>query len=143
MPYRFIEEEATADVCFEAWGKDLPGVFKDAGDAVMNVMIENIEAIAPREERNFNLTNEQLDLLLFNFLEQLVYYKDAEQLLLRVKRADVARSADTWEVQATAVGEFLDTSRHHQMVDVKAITLHHFRLVQTDREWRAHVILDI
>ena len=45
MPYRFIEEEAMADVAFEAWNTDLAGVFMDAGNALTNVMIGNPEAI--------------------------------------------------------------------------------------------------
>jgi SHS2 domain-containing protein len=143
MPYRFVEDEATADVCFEAWAEDLPTVFRDAGDAVVNVMIENIEDINPREQRRIQLQNDQLDLLLFNFLEQIVYYKDAEQLLLRMGDVRVDRARGGWEVLATASGERLDPARHHQSVDVKAVTLHHFGLVRTDGEWRAHVILDI
>lgn len=143
MPYRFIEEEATADVCFEAWGSSLPAIFRDAGDAVMNVMIENFEDIEPRETRRISLENDQLDLLLFNFLEQFLYYKDSEQLLLRARQVCVAESGDSWKVEATAAGEPLDATRHHQMVDVKAVTLHHFSLLHKYGEWRAHVILDI
>jgi len=143
MPYRFIEEEATADVAFYAWNPGLPAIFLDAADAVMAVMIENLEAIEPREVRQIDLRNGQLDLLLFNFLEQVLYYKDSEQLLVRMKAASVTRSVEHWEVQATALGERLDPMRHHQMVDVKAVTLHHFSLTEDGDGWRAHVILDI
>jgi len=143
MPYRFLEEEATADVAFEAWGKDLAGVFRDAADAVINVMIDNIHAVEPRETRPFEIENRQLDLLLFNALEQLVYYKDAQQLLLRLNGVSVSRHGERWRVHAVGAGERLDLTRHHQHVDVKAITLHDFSLKQTDGEWRAHVILDI
>lgn len=143
MPFRFLEDETTADVAFEAWNTGLAGVFCDAGDAVMSVMIENIGAIEPRETRTIELASETLDLLLFNFLEQLVYYKDAQQLLLRVAEADVISSDNAWRVRAVGKGERLDPSRHHQAVDVKAVTLHRFSLVQNDAGWQAHVILDI
>jgi SHS2 domain-containing protein len=42
-----------------------------------------------------------------------------------------------------ACGEVLDPDRHHPRVDVKAVTLHHFRLEKTDCGWKASVILDI
>jgi SHS2 domain-containing protein len=143
MPYRFIEEEATADIAFEAWGKDLNEVFRDAGNALTNVMIENPETIKAQEELIIKLDNEKLDLLLFNFLEQIIFHKDAEQLLLTVAEAVVTQVDDSWKVDGLFRGETLDPSRHHQMVDVKAVTLHDFSLKQKEKEWRAHLVLDI
>jgi SHS2 domain-containing protein len=46
-------------------------------------------------------------------------------------------------LQATAWGERLDPERHHPRVDVKAVTLHQFRLEKTGQGWEAFVILDI
>jgi SHS2 domain-containing protein len=143
LPYRYIEEEATADVAFEVWGKDLSTVFCDAGDALTNVMIENIEAIKPVMTRRIQIHNENLDLLLFNMLEELVYYKDTEQLLLRVTAAQVTQANEEWYLDALAKGEHLDPERHQQIIDIKAVTLHHFTLTQTGDGWRGHVILDI
>ncbi|PSO67356.1 MAG: hypothetical protein BRC42_16445 [Cyanobacteria bacterium QS_1_48_34] len=40
-------------------------------------------------------------------------------------------------------GETLDPNPHQQIVDVKAVTLHHFQLEQTGEVWTATVILDI
>lgn len=143
MPYRFIDDEATADVAFEACGKDLSEVFRDAGDAVTNVMIENLVAIEPREAETIHVDNEQLDLLLFNLLERLVYYKDARQLLLRLGDLAVWKSGDTWHARGVARGETLDPARHHQHVDVKAVTLHDFSLEHANGQWCVHVVLDI
>ena len=143
MGYRFLEEEATADVAFEAWGKDLPEVFQAAADAVVNVMLENPGDIRPHEKRQFELQNDQLDLLLFNFLEQLLYYKDAEHLIGNVSRVEVTGADRIWHAIAEVEGERLDPERHHMRVDVKAITLHEFTLARKGGRWRAHVVLDI
>lgn len=143
MTHRFIEEEATADIAFEARGRDLPEVFRSASDAVMNVMIENLDAIQPRESRLIELNGEALDLLLLDLLQNLIYYKDAEQLLLRITRLEIVKRNETWHLRATGKGERLNSERHHQLVDVKAVTLHNFSLEQVDDGWRAHVILDI
>ena len=45
MTYKYLEEIGTADIAFEAAGRDLPELFTAAADATMNVMIENIDAI--------------------------------------------------------------------------------------------------
>ncbi len=143
MPYRYIEEEATADIAFEAWGKDLDEVFRDAGNALTNVMIENPEAIEPGIKQLIEIDNENLDLLLYNFLEQIIYYKDARQLLLKVAMVKVTNTGNLWHLNAIANGETIDPTRHRQVVDVKAVTLHHFSLVRDGEGWRAHVVLDI
>jgi SHS2 domain-containing protein len=143
MPYEFVDELTVADIAFRAWGHDVEEAFVSAADAVMNAMVEDLEAIQPQDTRVLNVEHEALDLLLFNFLQELVYYKDAEQLLLRVRQLHIADGRQPYTLQATAVGEPIDPDRHHMRVDVKAVTLHHFTLTQTERGWEATVILDI
>jgi len=79
MPYRYLEEIGTADIAFEATGRDLAELFSDAADTTTNVMIDNIEAIQPRETRQIKLSNDKLDMLLFDVLQELIYLKDAER----------------------------------------------------------------
>jgi SHS2 domain-containing protein len=143
MPYEFLEDFATADIAFHAWGDDLEAVFKAAGDAVINTMIDNLEAIAFTETRTFELENDALDLLLFNFLQEFVYYKDSELLLLRAQQVEINEKESIYQLKAITQGELLDRDHHHQRVDVKAVTLHQFQLKKIDTGWMAQVILDI
>ena len=89
MPYRYLEEIGTADIAFEATGRDLAELFSDAADATTNVMIDNIEAIQPRETRQIELSNDKLDMLLFDLLQELIFLKDAERLLLRMRQLEI------------------------------------------------------
>jgi len=73
----------------------------------------------------------------------LIYYKDAEKLLLRVSEIEIREKDQKHLLEGIAVGEELDPSRHELRVDVKAVTLHRFSLEKTDRGWQASVILDI
>jgi SHS2 domain-containing protein len=143
MTYRFIEEEATADVAFEAEGKDLAEIFSAAGDALINVMVDNLEAIQSRERRVIEIESEELDLLLVEMLQKLIFYKDAESLLMRVSQVDISYLNRIWRLRATGRGERIDPERHHLLADVKAVTLHDLRLEQLGKGWRAHVILGI
>ncbi|HEY9747644.1 MAG TPA: archease [Allocoleopsis sp.] len=143
MPYEFLEDIAIADIAFQASGQDLEELFIAAGDAVTNTMIDNLEAIAPQTTRTFTLENDELDLLLFNFLQEFVYYKDSELLLLRPQQVKIEQKDMVYRLVAIAKGEELDPERHHQRVDVKAVTLHRFKLEQTPEGWTALVILDI
>jgi SHS2 domain-containing protein len=143
MPYRYLEEIATADIAFEATGRDLPELFSDAADATTNVMIENIEAIQPRQTRQIELSNDKLDMLLFDLLQELIFLKDAERLLLRIREVQIDDRDEMYLLKATAEGETLDVERHHQRADVKAVTLHDFAVERTDGGWKARVLLDI
>ena len=143
MPYKYLEDVGTADIAFEATGRDLPELFTAAADATMNVMIENLDAIEPRAKRRVELKNDLLDMLLFDFLQELIYFKDAEQLLLRVHEMRIDEKNGRYFLDAVTEGEPLDVARHQQRADVKAVTLHDFRVEKTEGGWKAAAILDI
>lgn len=121
----------------------MPEVFAVAGDATINVMIEDLDSIEPNVTRTFSLEDDALDLLLFNFLQELVYYKDSELLLLRAQQIQFEEKNGLHQLTAVLQGEKLDRARHQQRVDVKAVTLHRFQLEKTSDGWTAMVILDI
>lgn len=143
MPYQYLDDVATADVAFEAWGKSREEMFIAAADAVMNVMIENMEAIVFRQERTMSLEAETIEALLFQFLQEFVYYKDAEQLLLRVSHVDIHGGEGSVALTARGQGEVIDAGRHRLCVDVKAVTMHRFKVTQDKEGWTATVVLDI
>ena len=82
-------------------------------------------------------------MLLYALLQELVYFKDADQLLLRINEVRLTRSAEGYSLSAAAQGEKLDPKRHALSADVKAVTLHRFEVTETADGWRAFVILDI
>jgi SHS2 domain-containing protein len=143
MPYKYLEDVGTADIAFEATGRDLPELFTAAADATMNVMIDNLDAIERRQTRQIELANEQIDMLLFDFLQELIYFKDAERLLLRVSNAQIDEKDGGYFMKAKVAGERLDDARHQQRADVKAVTLHGFSVEKYGGGWKARVLLDI
>ena len=143
MPYEYLEEFGTADIAFDATGRDLPELFMAAADATMNVMLENLDGIEPRETLQIELSNDKLDMLLFDLLQELIFVKDAERLLLRIREIQIAEREENYFVKAITAGELLDAERHHQRADVKAVTLHDFSVERTNDGWKARVLLDI
>ncbi|HSS16561.1 MAG TPA: archease [Candidatus Dormibacteraeota bacterium] len=143
MPYTYLEDVGTADIAFEATGRDLPELFAAAADATINVMIDNIDAIEPREARQIELSSDKIDMLLFDFLQELIYFKDARRLLLRARETQIDQRGETYFLKAKVAGEQLDDTRHLQRADVKAVTLHGFSVEKQDSGWKAKVLLDI
>lgn len=142
-PYRYLEGIATADVAFEAWGATLEETFLAAADATLNTMVAEIGTVAPRERRVFSLAADSLDLLLFDLLQELVYHKDADRLLLRVRDLRIEETGSGYRLHGDAVGETIDPGRHPLLADVKAVTLHRLSVEKTPSGWRAVVVLDV
>jgi SHS2 domain-containing protein len=143
MPYRFLEDIAIADVAFEAWGASREEMFKASAAALMNTMVADLETIHTAEEVYFNLENDSLEMLLFDFLNEFIFHKDARLLLLRPVSLTIMPVSGRYTLHAVVRGERLDPARHPLTVDVKAVTLHRFQVEETTDGWRAVVVLDI
>jgi SHS2 domain-containing protein len=143
MPYRFLEETAIADVAFEAAGKTLPELFESAALAVTATMVGNLDEIRQTITKRFTVEAENVEMLLFNFLQDLIFYKDAEQLLFGGFDLAVEQRGNKWYLGAKVSGEKIDPNRHELVVDVKAVSLHHYRVEETSEGWQADVILDV
>ncbi len=143
MPFEYIDEIAIADAAFRAWGKTIEEMFLAACDALLGVMVEGLETIEPAEERQIEIGSSALDMLLFNLLQEIIFFKDAEQLLLRIQKLTVSSRDAQYVATATARGEPIDRGRHELLVDVKAVTLHRFQVEQIPEGWESFVILDI
>ncbi|HEY4706600.1 MAG TPA: archease [Thermodesulfobacteriota bacterium] len=142
MPYRYLGEIATADVAFEATGNSLEEAFAAAAEATLNVMIEEPERIERRESIDVELENDDLEMLLFDFLNELVYYKDSKKLLLRVDEVKIEVEG-RFRLRAKLSGEMIDPMKHPLGADVKAVTLHRFSLLRSGDGWTATAVLDI
>ncbi len=143
MPYRYLEDIAIADAAFEAWGNTLEEMFVSAAEATVNVMVRDQSAIREQQYKHLKITDTHLDMLMFQLLQELIYYKDAEQLLLRVRSVRLEHQATDWTAYVELAGESIDPERHDLIVDIKAVTLHRFEVLQNESGWTARVILDV
>jgi SHS2 domain-containing protein len=143
MPYRFQDEISTADVAFEAWGATLEELFISSADALLRTMTEAPERVAREQVLTVRLEHQELDLLLWSFLQELIFYKDARRLLLHADTVRVNEREGFFSLEATLRGEQIDTGRHRLLVDVKAVTLHRFQVEFKNKLWEAFVVLDV
>lgn len=140
MPFEFIEDVAIADVAFRAWGQSAEEVFAAAAAATLRVMVQDLATVAPRTERALGLGAADLEMLLFDFLQEFIYYKDAEGLLLLPAQLAINPG---YRLEGRLVGEAMDPLRHELLVDVKAVTMHRLSLIRDPEGWEAQVVLDI
>ncbi|MFL5813191.1 MAG: archease [Bdellovibrionia bacterium] len=154
MGYQYLDHITWADTAFEARNKTLEGLFQDAAQATLSVMLQEPERLQALETRLIDLTQDNSDPdkaigeLLHEFLEKLLFHKDADQLLLRVDKLQVEKkSPSQWHLRAHLVGERIDPEKQELLTDVKAVTQHQFEVKQLVTngvsEWMATVVLDV
>jgi SHS2 domain-containing protein len=143
MPFRFDDKISSADVAFEAWGATQEELFIASAAALLRTMVEAPEAVVRQQELTIRLENEEFDLLLWSFLSELIFYKDARRLLLHADRVGIEEREGLFRLEAQVSGERIDAGRHRLLVDVKAVTLHRFQLQFGDNIWKAVVVLDV
>lgn len=139
--FEFVDS-VTSDLSFVASGESLGEVFARCGDALLAATLENPEALEGRETRRLELRDRHADLLLLRFLNELIYLRDAEDLVLRPLRVDV-ENGDGFELRAELAGEPLDLARHRIGSEPKAATAHGLAVERAKGGWRAAVTLDV
>ncbi|MBS3118118.1 archease [Candidatus Woesearchaeota archaeon] len=138
--FRFLEH--TADIMFEAYGKSLNELFENAALAVSESMVKTKD-VKPKTAKIVKLQNVKVEMLLFDFLSELLYLKDAEQLVFSAFKVKVEEAKGNFSLQAELKGDKLNMKTQEFRNDVKAITLHLFEVKKEKAGWTARVIVDI
>jgi SHS2 domain-containing protein len=131
--------EHTADLGLRIRAADLDTLFAEAAQGLFSVVVEDLSTVRPAQAIEVRIEGEERDLLLFDWLKELLYHFDAEHLLFGKFEVKVRQDGLT----GTAWGEPLDRSRHVLDHEVKAITYHGLHVEPVDGGWEAEVIVDI
>jgi len=132
----------TGDIGVDIDAADPGALFADAARAFGETVTDR-EALAADEIVEVSLSADAIDLLLVDWLSELVYRFDADGWLARDVEVEVSCSSDQWTLGARLSGGRLDPERHEVRVLVKAITYHALEVVQIGARWHARVIFDI
>jgi SHS2 domain-containing protein len=133
--FQFIEH--TADIGLIAYGRTLAEVFANAAYGMFSI-ITDLKTVKEIESRQLELHEDDLQALLFEWLNSLIYFFDVEMLLL--KRFDISELGEK-RLRAICYGEKYDPSRHRLKTGVKAATYH---MLKVDREKnQVRVIFDV
>ena len=141
QPYRYLDDVALADIAFEAEGDTLAFLFEACALATTAVMADPA-TVRPAEMRRVELGAETLEALLYDWLAEIIWLKDAEGLLFSRFLVEVGAGAPS-RLAATLWGERIAAGGASLRADVKAVTYHLFAVERTDGGWRARVVLDI
>lgn len=158
MTYRFLDH--TADVGADVEAATLGGLYAEALAAFTDTVTE-LRAVRPERERRVELSAVDLEDLMVDWLGELLYLFEVDELLFREAAVEVERADDGVgdgggaagdghggeggrRLTATVRGEPYAPDRHPVKVLVKGITYHALQVAETPGGgWRCRVIFDI
>jgi SHS2 domain-containing protein len=137
--FEFLEH--TSDLKFRSYGRTLGEAFGNAGKAVFTA-ITDLQKVDTVASRKITLEAENLELLLHDFLSELIYLFSVEELLLAKFDVRIAR-VDTYQLHATVQGEKINRKKHVLQKEVKAVTYHDMKIEKKIKNWIIEVVCDI
>jgi SHS2 domain-containing protein len=138
---KFEYLEHTADAEFIAYGRTVDEAFVSAALAMTGLMVDP-STVRPAVEKDVELSGDALDLLLYDWLSELLYIFDVDRLVFGKFEAHVTEEGGAYRLKARAMGESLD--RHPEIfLNIKAVTFHDLRFEKRNNIYEAQVLLDI
>lgn len=139
--YEVVESVAVADCAIDIQADTLDDLFETAARAVAELMVDPA-TVKRTVERVVTLTAAALDLLLYDWLSELIFLKDSEQLVFPLARVTVVAESPP-RLTARLSGGPIDPRRTVLRADPKAVTFHQFAVGPASDGWRARVVIDI
>lgn len=139
MCFRYPEDGPPADLTVEGLGENVADAIKNVALGMFNALTP-LEGIKPVEEFVIEADGRDLESLIFNLMDEFLYYNDVDNLVA----AEIILMVDNEKFQAKAYckGERLDPSRHQTGAAIKAVTFHQMKITQTEEGVVARVVFD-
>ncbi|WP_435318751.1 archease [Haloarchaeobius sp. TZWSO28] len=134
----FQLREHTADVAVEATGDSLDETFAAVADGLTAAMCDEWPDSGDRF--SVDIDAENVEALLFDYLDQLIYERDVRLVLPVDNQATIQERAGEWHLDGSARGVPLGDVNAR---DIKAVTYSDMTVEETDDGWRAYVVLDV
>jgi SHS2 domain-containing protein len=138
--FEIVEDLASADFIFDAYGQTLEDLFKACATACFTAMTE-IEPVEPIKEYNLMVDGEDLNELLYNYIAELIYLKDTEKSFFSYFEIHIAE--DKKSLSSVVRGEPIDYDKHVIKTDVKAVTYHDLNITERNGEYVTRMVLDL
>ena len=135
--------EHTADAGFRVRAATLEELFREAALGLQRLIVATPERIEPRQERRLELVAPELETLLFDWLDELLWLFAGERWIWREVGVEALERDGGWRLVAQLRGEPFAPERHPVAAEVKAITYHGFGIRETTSGYEATVIVDI
>jgi SHS2 domain-containing protein len=140
MPFEFFDH--TGDLGVRLSGRSVEELFAAGAEALTDTLSDRA-ALLSRLSVPVVLEAPRLDLLLVDWLNELLYHFDAHGLLVRDADVAVTRQGEQCRLRAIVHGERVEQGRHLIKTLVKAVTYHGLEVAEGREGWRATLVFDL
>ena len=142
MGFRFLDH--TADVQVECWGVSLEQAFSQCALSLMAVITPDLSKITPTVEKEFWVSAEDKESLLFDFLSEFLYIFDVDGLVFNdIWVVYINRTQLGYEMKVILKGEKFNKKKHEIGTEVKAITYSFMEINESLKKVDLKVVFDI
>lgn len=128
---KFEYFDVTADIGFYAFGDTLNESFENASLAIFNI-ISNTDNIKSEKSIEFEITSEDEVSLLYDYLEELLFYHEVEFMLFGEFEVQIKGIDGNYYLKACMGGENINWDKHDRNCEIKAITFHQMEVNISD-----------
>ncbi len=140
----FIYEDHTADVQARCWGRSLEEAFNQTAYSLMATITPDLKRISSNIEKKIKIEAEDKEALLFDFLSELLYIFDVDELVFNTIKVQIIKeSEDLFVLNALLRGEKFDVTKHEIGVEVKAITYSFMEITESKNKVEISIVFDI
>lgn len=134
--FEFLEH--TGDIKFRIHGKTLAEIFENSALAVSEYLTRG-KKIKLKKKKQFSLISSEndLNLLLYKFLDELILYLDAENFLVSRAKVSIKNS----HLKAVVFGD--RASDYKDLDHIKAATYSEMYVKKTENGWEAQAVMDV
>ena len=134
--------EHKADIGVRGTGKTIEQAFEECAKAMFTVMAE-LKNIKPEKILTGKTTATDYTSLLVNWLNDLLAYKDIENMILAHFKTRITKQDKQYTLEWEAKGEKIDHDKQEILIEVKAATFHQARVWHEKGEWATQCIVDV
>lgn len=131
-----------AELGFRAWAPTMTDLFAHCALALSSILVD-IETVSPSETVAVEVSAQDQESLLYNWLAEILYLYDGEQWLFSKCEAVTHKTQEDGEfLQADLTGQKFDPAKHEIKTCVKAVSLQQIKIEKTSKGYSAEVFLD-
>jgi len=135
LNFKFLEH--TADVKFQAFGKNIEELFENSALALKETICRKVK-VKEKEKMKIVAKGKDYEALLYRFLEEILYLLDAEGFVMaKIKEIKIKG----FRLTAVLVG---DNAKNYRFTNkVKAVTYNDMFIKKQKDKWISQVVLDV
>ncbi len=135
MKYKFLEH--TADIKFQAFGKNIGEVFENSALALKEAICGK-KKIKGTKEKVIKIKGKDFESLMYKFLEEILYLLDSGNFLIsKIKEIKIK----DFTLKAVLSG---DNAKNYWFTNnVKAVTYNEMFIKKKGNSWVSQVVLDV